>query len=174
MSSTWHEPVYHAAHGCQAASLSLTASRLRGLFWACQVESQKTAGFLAHQERLPCHQRHLSRSGRMLVLCVLKDGPLIATATHPDRKDDPDPHIGQGSHGYRMAFAFCSLALIILPGPWFTLRRLPGELMQGIAQRFDTAQATMRFGVHPALKEHRGGATQGLQTAGILIAPSVI
>ena len=47
MLSTRHEPVYHAAHGCQAAWLSLTASRLRGLFWACQVESQKTAGFFA-------------------------------------------------------------------------------------------------------------------------------
>ena len=45
MSSTWHEPVYHAAHGCQAAALSLTAIRLRGLFWACQVESQKMEGF---------------------------------------------------------------------------------------------------------------------------------
>src|SRR5437762_6755966 len=48
MLSTRHEPVYHATHGCQAASLSLTAARLRGLFWACQVESPKNAGFLAH------------------------------------------------------------------------------------------------------------------------------
>src|SRR5947209_4283817 len=41
MPSTRHEPVYHATHGCQAASLSLTTVSLRGLFWACQVESQK-------------------------------------------------------------------------------------------------------------------------------------
>ena len=32
MPSSWHEGVYHAARGCQAASLSLTASRLRGFF----------------------------------------------------------------------------------------------------------------------------------------------
>src|SRR6266566_3106387 len=32
MLSTRHEPVYHATHGCQAASLSLTTARLRGLF----------------------------------------------------------------------------------------------------------------------------------------------
>ena len=51
MSSTWHEPVYHAAHGCQAAALSLTATRLRGLKWACAVESQKNAGVLALVER---------------------------------------------------------------------------------------------------------------------------
>ena len=45
MPSSWHEEVYHAAHGCQAATLSLTALRLRGLFWARQVESQKMQDF---------------------------------------------------------------------------------------------------------------------------------
>src|SRR5258708_30842578 len=116
MSSTWHEPVYHAAHGCQAAALSLTASRLRGLKWACQVESQKRARFLARREEMPSHQRHLSRSARMLVSCLLKGGRLIAAATRPDRKDDHDPHKGLGSDRYAMAFAFCSLALILLFG----------------------------------------------------------
>ena len=47
MSSTKHKAGARAAHGCQAAALSLTATRLRGLKWACQVESQKNGGFLA-------------------------------------------------------------------------------------------------------------------------------
>ena len=49
--SSEHEQVYHAAVRCQAASLSLTGARLRGLFWACPVESQKRAGFLALLEQ---------------------------------------------------------------------------------------------------------------------------
>ncbi len=110
MSSTWHEPVYHAAHGCQAAALSLTATRLRGLFWACQVESQKNGGVLALVERDQHELELLSRSACMLLLCVLKGGRLIALVMQPHGKDDPDPHIGKRAHGDRMAFAFCSLA----------------------------------------------------------------
>ena len=70
--------MYHAAHGCQAASLSLTAARLRGLFWACQVESQKNAGFLAHVERDQHDLEALSGFACMLLLCLLKGGGLIA------------------------------------------------------------------------------------------------
>ena len=44
--STEHEAVYHAARCCQAASLSLTASRLRGLKRICSLESKKQQGFL--------------------------------------------------------------------------------------------------------------------------------
>jgi hypothetical protein len=145
MSSTRHEPVYHAAPGCQAASLSLTAPRLRGLLWACQVESPKNAGFLACLERMHRQQKPLSRSACMLLLCLLKGGRLRALVMHPDGKDDPDPHIGQRSDSYRMAFAFRSLALVIISGPRFTLCGLPGKLLQGIAQRFDAAQAPMRL-----------------------------
>src|SRR6266581_54699 len=167
MSSTWHEPVYHAAHGCQAAALSLTATRLRGLKWACQVESQKNAGVLALVEREQHELGPLSRSACMLLLCVLKGGRLIALVMQPHGKDDPDPHVGKRSHGDRMAFAFSSFALIILHGPRFTLGRLPGKLMQSIAQRFNTAHPPMRFGIHPALEQHGRGSTQRLQTAGI-------
>ena len=174
MTSTWHEPVYHAAHACQAAALSLTATRLRGLNWACQVESQKTAGFLARVERDQHELEHLSRSACMLLLCVLKDGCLIAAVMGPHGKDDPDPHIGKGSDRYGMAFAFSSFALVIVSGPRFTVCGLPGKLMQGIAQRFDTAHAPMRFGVHPALKQHGRGSSQRLQTAGILVARAII
>ena len=174
MSSTRHEPVYHAAHGCQAAALSLTATRLRGLFWACQVESQKNGGVLALVERDQHELEPLSRSACMLLLCVLKGGRLIAVVMQPHGKDDPDPHIGKRSHGDRMTFAFSSLALVIVPGPRFTVCRLPGKLVQGIAQRFDTRHAAMRFGVHPTLKQHGRGSSQRLQTAGILIARAII
>ena len=174
MSSTKHEPVYHAAHGCQAAALSLTATRLRGLFWACQVESQKNGGFLALVERDQHELEPLSRSVSMLVLCVLKGGRLIAAATGPYGKDDPDPHIGKRAHGDRMAFAFGSLALVIGIGPRFTVCRLPGKLVQGIAQRFNTRHPAMRFGVHPTLKQHGRGSSQRLQTAGILVACAII
>ena len=116
----------------------------------------------------------LSRSACMLLLCVLKGGRLIAVVMGPHGKDDPDPHIGKRSHRDRMAFAFSSLALVIVAGPRFTVCRLPGKLMQGIAQRFDTAHAPMRFGVHPALKQHGRGSSQRLQTAGILVARAII
>ena len=140
MTSTWHEPVYHAAHACQAAALSLTAARLRGQNKACQVESKKTAGFFARLPRLLRKPRHLSCSTRMLVLCSLKDGCFIAAVLGPHGKDDPDPHVGKSSYRHRMALAFSSFALIILPGPCFTACRLPGKLVQGIAQLFDAAR----------------------------------
>src|SRR5438067_2008020 len=115
MTSTRHEPVYHAAHSCQAAALSLTAACVRGLFWACQVESQKNAGFLAHGERDQYDLEPLSGFACMLLLGLLKGGRLIALMMQPHGEDDPDPHIGQCSYCHRMAFAFRSFAFIILP-----------------------------------------------------------
>src|SRR2546428_2093801 len=174
MTSTRHEPVYHATHGCQAASLSLTAARWRGLFWACQVESHKNAGFLAHVER-DQHDLELLRGfACMLPLRLLKGGALIALVMDPHGEDDPDPHVGQRTYRHGVAFAFCAFALIIVSGPRFTLRRLPRELMQSIAQGFDTSQPSMGFGVHPALIEHRRGSPQRLHTAGILVALAII
>src|SRR5258708_36210754 len=87
MSSTGHAPVYHAAHGCDAASLSLTAARLRGLKWACSVESQKNAGVLALVERDQHELGPLSHSACMLLLCLLKGGRLIALVMQPHGKD---------------------------------------------------------------------------------------
>src|SRR5689334_896193 len=165
MPSPRYEGVYHAAYGCQAASLPLTAVSLRGLKWTYRVESKKTAGVFARLAMKHPEQLQLGRSTCMLLLCGLKGDGLIATVMDPHGKDDPDPHIGQCSHGYGMAFPFCALALVIVSGPRFTLRGLPGELLQGIAQRFDAAQSPMRFGVYPALKQHRRGSLQRLQTA---------
>ncbi len=174
MISTWHEGVYHAAKPYQAASLPLTRLRLRGLFWACQVESQKNAGFLADGEYDQCELRRLSGSACMLALCLLKGGRLIVLVMLPHGKDDPDPDIGKRSYSDRMAFAFGSLALIIICGPRLAQSGLPGKLLKRIAQGFDAAQASMGLGIHPALKQDGRGSPQRLQAAGILIAQAII
>src|SRR5205823_2685609 len=80
----------------------------------------------------------------------------------------------QCSHRNRMAFPLRSLALIVLPGPCFALGRLPGKLLQRIAQWFDAPQSAVGFGVRPTLIHHRRGASQRLQTAGILIALAIV
>src|SRR5579863_5008941 len=169
MTSTRHEPVYHATHGCQAASLSLTAARWRGLKRACQVERQKHARFLPPVEDDQHPLEALRSFTCMLVLRLLKGGSLITLSMEPQREDDPDPDVGKRTDSHGMAFAFGALALVVVPGPRLTLRTLPGELMQGIAQRFDAPQSAMRFGVHPALIQHGRGASQRLQTASILV-----
>ena len=174
MTSTRHEPVYHAAHGGLAAARSETSTRWRGLFWACQVESPKNGGVLALVERDQHELEPLSRSACMLVLRVLKGGHLVALVMHPHGEDDPDPDISKRSNRYAMAFAFSTFALVIGAGPRFTVCRLPGALLQGIAQRLHTAHAPMRFGIHPALKEDRRGSPQRLQEAFILVARTII
>src|SRR5205807_5743075 len=174
MPSTRYEGVYHAAYGCQAASLSLTAVRLRGLKGTYRVESKKTAGFFARLERKKPDQHLLGCSACMPLLCGLKGDRLIAAVMEPHGKDDPDPHIGKRSERYRMTFAFSALALVILHGPRLALRGLSGKLVQRIALRFAAAQPSMRLGVHPALKQHGRGPGQGLQTGRIDIAGAVV
>jgi hypothetical protein len=110
----------------------------------------------------------------MLLLRLLKGGQLRAVVMHPHGEDDPDPHIGKRSYRHRMAFAFRSFALRILPGPGFTLGRLPGEVMQGLAQRFTTRHSAMRLGIHPALQEHGRGSAQRLQEAFIEVSLALI
>jgi hypothetical protein len=73
-----------------------------------------------------------------------------------------------------MAFPFLALALILLQGPWFAERRLPGELLQSIAQRFDAGIAPMRFGIGATLKQDGRGSGQGLQTSGMVVACAII
>src|SRR6266487_7127066 len=114
MPSSWHEGVYHAASGCQAASLSLTASRLRGFFGACQGESKKTAGVLAQETRAQHDQRQLSSPACMLLLCLLKHGGLRAGPPLPHAVDDPHPDVCQGSHRHTVGFALSAFASIIV------------------------------------------------------------
>ena len=131
-------------------------------------------GVLALVERDQHELGSLSCSACMLLLRVLKGGHLVALVMHPHGEYDPDPHISKRSNRDAMAFAFSTFALVIGAGPRFTVCRLPGELMQGIAQRLHTAHAPMRFGIHPALKEDRRGSSQRLQAAGILVARAII
>lgn len=121
--SPWHEEAYHAASRCQAASLPLTTRRLHGLEQPCQVEGQKTGRCFAS----------LGSSSGMFSAGSGKDGRLIALFFEPHGIDHPGPDIGQGAHRDGMAFAFPALALIVLQGPRFGERRLPGKLLQGIA-----------------------------------------
>jgi hypothetical protein len=174
MVSMRHEPVYHAAVSCQAASLSLTALRLRGLFWACQIESQKNGGFLARVESDQRGLEPLSRLTCMVLLRLLKGGSLIALVMPPHGKDDPDPHVCQRSYCDGMTLAFSSLALVVVSGPRLTLGGLPSKLLQDIAQRFDTAHTSMSLAIGSALKEDRRSATQSLQTAGTLVPLSIV
>src|SRR6266550_4038364 len=153
------------------------AACLPEMIQTCCRGEAKTARRGALHARVCCRQAIKAALGNfacMLLLGLLKGGRLIALMTHPHGEDDPNPHVGKRAHGYRMAFAFSSFALVILPGPWFTLRRLPGELMQSVAQGFDAPQAAMRFGVHAALKQHGRGSPQSLQTAGTLVAAAII
>jgi hypothetical protein len=174
MHSTRHDQVYHAAQCCQAASLSVTALSLRGLKRTCQVESPKKARFLASVE---CDQHELESlvgSASMLLLCAFKGRGLIRLLAFPDSIENAYPDIGQGTDGDSMALALSPLALVILLGPGFLERTLPGELVQRIAPELDSAQAAMGFLIRPALEENRRRASQSLQNAGIRVSAAVI
>ena len=118
-----------------------------------------------------------SGSGDTRSMCqpgLLKGGALIRLLGLPDRVKNTRPHIGQSSDGHTMALTFGSLALIVLFGPGFLLRTLPGKLVQGVAPGLATAQPTVGCLIRPALEEDRGGASQCLQTAGALIATAIL
>src|SRR6266536_4046930 len=89
----------YGAPQCQVAPLSLTMLSLRGMIWACQVESPKNAGFLARVEYDQQDQKVLSNPACMLLLCLLKGSHLITLSMGPHRKDDSDPHISKRSYG---------------------------------------------------------------------------
>ena len=174
MFSTRHEKVYHAAHGCQAASLSLTASRLRGLFWACQVENKKTAGFFVCLKRLSPDYRFLSGSLSMVVLCSLKGRRLIAFVLKPHGVDDAHPDIGKRTHSHTMTLALSSLAFVIRQCPGFLLGGLPGQLMQHIAQRLQAGIALMGFGIIATLEGNGSRSSQSLDTRTCSVARAII
>ena len=175
--STEHEGVYHTARSCQAASLPLTASGLRGQKKACSVESEKTKGGFAAHKRLLSFQWMSNCSSSptsVLLLCRLKDCRLIRLRLLPHRIDYTDPHIGEGTHGNTMAFSLLAFALVIRQGPGLRLRGLPGKLMQSVAQGLHTCVASMNSGIGPALEDHRSRAGQRLQFRDIGITLPVI
>src|SRR6266487_1790005 len=156
--------VIHAKSLCGVIEKHCTASASR----LCCLPPQTQKPPEVHADEV------LRCSASMLPLCQLKRRRFIAAVMGPHREDDPEPNVSKCSHGHRMAFAFGSLALVVVSGPRFTLRALPGELMKGVAQRLDTPQAAMRFGIGSALKQNGRGAPQGLQTASIQVAAPVI
>src|SRR5579885_682913 len=136
-------------------------------------QRKRLAVNLGRVQRL-CWESGSGDTWSMCQLGLLKGRALIGLVGLPDGVENARPDIGQSSDGDRMALAFGSLALIIRFGPGFLLRTLPGKLMQGIAPGLDTAQPTVSFLIRPALEEDRGGASQGLQTAGALIAAAIL
>ena len=110
----------------------------------------------------------------MSPLGCLKDGSLIAFALDPHGVDDAHPHVGQGADGHTMGFAFRPFALVIGQRAGFLQRRLPGELVQGVAQGFQAGEAFVCFGIVATLERHRRGPGQGLDTGGISVAAAII
>jgi hypothetical protein len=168
MPSTEHEKVYHAASRCQAASLPLTARRLHDLKQACSVDGKKTGG-LASQATAP-----LRDATGMETLSRLKSGRVIQLVLGQHGENDACPHVGKGSDRHAMAFPLSSLALIVVSGPALLLGRLPGKLVQGVAQRFDTAQPSVRFGVVATLKQDGRRPSERLQARCVSIACAFI
>ncbi len=99
---------------------------------------------------------------------------LIAGVTHPHAIDDAHPDVGQGADRHTVGLALYPFALVIVPRPRFFHRRLPGELVQVVAQRLQARKAFVRLGVIAALERHGGGPGQGLDTIGIGVTGSII
>ena len=116
----------------------------------------------------------LGNTKSMRVSGLLKDRGLIRLLGLPDSIEDAGPHIGQGSDRHAVTLALGSFALIILLGPGFLVRTLPGKLVQGIAPGLDAAQPAMRLLIRPALEEHRRSPSERLQAARAVIAAAVI
>src|SRR5260221_2230250 len=119
-------------------------------------------------------------SGDVLPRCMsqprrFKRYSLIVGLALPHAIDDAHPHVGQGAHGHAVAFpASRSLALVVGQRPGFLPRRLPGKLVQDVAQWLHTGEAFVRFGVIAALEWHGCGSGQRLDTCGIGVATAII
>src|SRR5712692_2860998 len=166
--SSEHEKVYHAASGCQAASLSLTPRRLHGQKNACSVEGKKTGSFASPRKAL------LSCFGGMQMSGRLKSRRSVGLMRCEHGENDPHPNVRECTDGDTMTFPFCAFALVIGQRPIFLQRALPGKLMQSIPQRLDTPQSSVGLRVISTLKQDRRGATQGLQTGSCLITSRII
>jgi hypothetical protein len=113
-------------------------------------------------------------SGRMRPLGRLKCRGLIISLVHPHAIDDAHPDVGQRTDGHTVGLALCPLALVIVASPLLLQGRLPGELVQSVAQRFHAGEAFVRFGVIAALERHGRRSGQGLDGVSIGIATAVI
>src|SRR5438105_15207918 len=111
--STWHEEVYHAALGCQAASLSLTAQRWHGLKKACQVEGQKTGCCFPCEGSTRTAWAQAAELGSVFcveTLCRFKGAGLISLLLVPHGKNNPDPQVGKRTYRFGGTSPFFALA----------------------------------------------------------------
>src|SRR5579884_2322391 len=154
--------------------LGLTLMSWPGQKTTCPGTSKKTARFLAQKTRLRHHRWQLSSTASMQLLCLLKHAGLIAGLALPHAIDDAHPNVGQSSHGHTVGFALGPFALIIGSRPGLLQGRLPGKLVQGVAQWFQASKAFVRFGIIAALERHRSGPSQSLHTVSILVTLAVI
>jgi hypothetical protein len=111
---------------------------------------------------------------RMRPLGHFKGRGLIADFVHPYAVDDAHPDVGQGSDSHTVGFALRSFPEVLGQRPGFLQRRLPGELVQGVAQRFHARETFVRFSVIATLEGHWRGPSQSLHTGGTGIAGAVI
>src|SRR5260221_4087235 len=88
----------------------------------------------------------------------------IGALCEPHRVDDAHPAIGQGPYRHAVTLALLALALVVRLRPRFLEGRLPGKLIQHIAEGLDAGIAPMGLGVVPARIGHRRGTRQRLHT----------
>jgi hypothetical protein len=163
-----HEPVYHAASQCQAASLSLTRRRLHDQKKACSAKGKKTGGF-ASQEGL-----ELSGTGSMELPAGFKSRCVVGVLAGPHGKNDAQPQIGERAHRHRVTLAFSPFALVVGFGPRFAQGRLPGEQVEHIAQWLQASGTAMGLLVIATLLYDRSRSSQRLKRSCISIAIPII
>src|SRR5215469_13180137 len=113
---------------------------------ACLIKRQKTGGCFPSHAKGSVVGRSLSwsgGSGGMLTLGGHKGRSFIGFFLDPHGEQDAHPDIGQGSDGHTMTLALAAFALVVVLGPRFLLRTLPGKLMQGEEPRLDAGKAVM-------------------------------
>jgi hypothetical protein len=164
-----------AAHGRQKRREGNRLGDSVGAQASCTGEGLRSAG-RAHRDMTG--RRSFDSGdvlpGRMSQLRRFKRRGLIAGVTHPHAIDDAHPDVGQGSDSHAVGLALCAFALVIGQRPRLTQRRLPGELVQGVAQRLQAGEAFVRFGIVATLERHWRGPGQGLDTGGISVAAAII
>lgn len=121
------------------------------------------------QQKRPLCQSSSNMWG-MSPLSSLKSGSMIQLLLLPNSKENARPAISQGANRDRMALAFSSFALVVLQGPELPSPAPVSTLEKRVAPRLDAAQTAMCFVVCPTLVEDWGGTSEGLPTAGTLVA----
>lgn len=134
--------------------------------WVWQSSSKKRGGFLARETRMLREKPELGRSTCMLKLCLLKDSGLVAGSAHPHAINDADPDVCQGSNGHTVGLALSAFALVVGSRPGFLQCRLPGKLVQMVAQWLQAGKAFVGFSIIPTLERNWSSACQFLHTDG--------